>query len=123
MSKKKTVYFKRSKYRVDDFELNDLPLNRRQQFFDIIKNDWKTLLWMGLILLFFSLPYLSIDVLHWFIKGNLPTQLADDGGTPEMIASGIMLTDIIYEATLVVVTLFIDLSLYAMLSRIGRLVT
>lgn len=122
MSKKKTVYFKRSKYRVDDFELNDLPLNRRQQFFDIVKNDWKTLLWMGLILLFFSLPYLSVDVLHWFIKGNLPTQLADDGGTPEMIASGIMLTDIIYEATLVVATLFIAVPLAGIARVFKRLV-
>ena len=122
MSKKKTVYFKRSKYRVDDFGLNDLPLNRRQQFFDIIKNDWKTLLWMGLILLFFSFPYLTVDVLHWFIKLNLPDQLKADGGTDAMVASGIMLTDIIYEATLVVATLFIAVPLAGIARVFKRLV-
>ena len=122
MSKKKTVYFKRSKYRVDDFGLNDLPLNRRQQFFDIIKNDWKTLLWMGLILFFFSLPYLTVDVLHWFIRVNLPAQLKADGGTPEMIASGIMLTDIIYEAILVVASLFVAVPLAGIARVLKRLV-
>ena len=122
MSKKKTVYFKRSKYRVDDFGLNDLPLNRRQQFFDIIKNDWKTLLWMGLILLFFSIPYLTVDVLHWFIKINLPAQLKADGGTYAMVASGLMLTDILYEAILVVASLFIAVPLAGIARVLKRLV-
>lgn len=108
---KKTTYFKRNKYRVDDFGIDDLPLNRRAQFFDILKNEWKTLLLMGAILLVFSIPYLSIDVLHWFIKVNLPEQLKSDGGTPEMIASGKMLTEIIYEAALVVASLFVAIPL------------
>ena len=122
MSKKKTVYFKRSKYRVDDFGVNDLPLTRRHQYFDIFKNDWKTLLFCGLLLFFFSLPYLTVDVLHWFIKANLPAQLKADGGTPEMIQSGLMLTDIIYEAILVVATLFIAVPLAGIARVLKRLV-
>ena len=81
MEKKEKVYFKRNKYRKDDFSINDLPLTRRKQFFDIFKNDWKTLLLLGLILLLFSIPYLAIDGIHWFIKFNLPTQLYGDGAT------------------------------------------
>ena len=65
--KKKTVYFKRSKYRSGDFTENDLPLTRRRQFLDILKNDWKTLLLLGVILFFVSIPYLTIDFVHWFI--------------------------------------------------------
>ena len=54
--KKKTLYFKRNKYRDSEFTENDLPLNRRSQFFDIVKNDWKTLLLIGVVLLVSSIP-------------------------------------------------------------------
>ena len=72
MSKKETIYFKRSKYRKEDFSLSDLPDNRGKQFFDIFKNDWKTLLLSGLILLIFSLPFLTLEFFHRFVSINLP---------------------------------------------------
>ena len=122
MSKKKKVYFKRSKYRADDFGVNDLPLTRYQQFFDIFKNEWKTLLLMGVLLIFFSLPYLTLDVIHWFIKVNLPAQLAESGGTPEMIQSGLMLTDILYEAILVIPTILIAVPLAGLARIFKRLI-
>lgn len=122
MSKKKKVYFKRSKYRADDFGVNDLPLTRYQQFFDIFKNEWKTLLLMGVLLIFFSLPYLTLDVIHWFIKVNLPAQLAESGGTPEMIQSGLMLTDILYEAILVIPTMLIAVPLAGLARIFKRLI-
>lgn len=122
MSKKKKVYFKRSKYRADDFGVNDLPLTRHQQFFDIFKNEWKTLLLMGVLLIFFSLPYLTLDVIHWFIKVNLPAQLAESGGTPEMIQSGLMLTDILYEAILVIPTILIAVPLAGLARIFKRLI-
>ena len=122
MSKRKKVYFKRSKYRADDFGVNDLPLTRYQQFFDIFKNEWKTLLLMGVLLIFFSLPYLTLDVIHWFIKVNLPARLAESGGTPEMIQSGLMLTDILYEAILVIPTILIAVPLAGLARIFKRLI-
>ena len=122
MSKKKTVYFKRNKYRSEEFSVNDLPLTRRHQFFDILKNDWKTLLLIGLILLVVSIPYLTIDVIHWFIKTNLPIQLANDGGTPEMIASGLRLTEILYETALIPATILLAVPLAGIARVLKRLI-
>ena len=46
------------RYATKDFEINDLPTTRRQQFFDILKIRWRTLLLIGFFLLLFSLPLL-----------------------------------------------------------------
>lgn len=119
---KKTVYFRRNKYRSDDFSIDDLPLTRRKQFFDILKNDWKTLLFVGLILLFVSLPYLTIDVIHWFIKANLATQLYSDGGTMETVNQALKLTEILYEACLVPASLLIAIPLAGTARILKRLV-
>lgn len=105
--KNKTVYFKRNKYRADEFSVNDLPLSRRQQFFDILKNDWKTLLFLGLIILLASLPYITLNIMYWFIRSNLRAQLLADGGTEEMVFKGLQLTDILYEAICVPATLIL----------------
>ena len=120
--KKKTVCFKRNKYRDSEFTENDLPLNRRVQFFDIFKNDWKTLLLLGVILLFSSIPYLTIDVIHWFIVMRLPSQLASNGGTPEMIVQTLKLTEILYEAILVPATLIISVPLAGSARVLKRLI-
>ena len=120
--KKKTLYFKRNKYRDKEFTENDLPLNRGIQFFDIVKNDWKTLLLIGVILLVASIPYLTIDVIHWFIILKLPDQLASSGGTPEMIIQTIKLTEILYEAILVPATLLLAVPLSGVSRVLKRLV-
>ena len=119
---KKTVYFKRNKYRSEDFSIDDLPLTRKKEFFDILKNDWKTLIFIGLILLFVSIPYLAIDVIHWFIKANLETQLYNDGGTVETVTQAMKLTEIIYEASLVPTTLLIAIPLSGVARILKRLV-
>lgn len=101
MAKKKTVYFKRSKYRAEEFSVNDLPLNRGRQYFDILKNDWKTIIALAFILLLFSIPYLTVGVLHWFIRANLPAQLMVDGGTEEVVYQALQMTEILYEVILI----------------------
>lgn len=120
--KKKTLYFKRNKYRDSEFTENDLPLNRRSQFFDIVKNDWKTLLLIGVVLLISSIPYLTIDVIHWFIVLELPDQLASSGGTQEMIIQTMKLTEILYEAILVPATLILAVPLAGASRVLKRLV-
>ena len=111
MARKKTVYFKRSKYRAEEFSVNDLPRSRAKQYFDILKNDWKLFLLLGFFFVLFSIPYLTVGVLHWFIKVNLPAQLEADGGTPEMIYSALQLTEILYEVALVPCSLLICIPL------------
>ena len=111
MAKKKTVYFKRSKYRAEEFSVNDLPLNRGRQYFDILKNDWKTIIALGFILLLFSIPYLTVGVLHWFIRANLPAQLMADGGTEEMVYQALQMTEILYEVALVPCSLLLCIPL------------
>ena len=111
MAKKKTVYFKRSKYRAEEFSVNDLPLNRGRQFFDILKNDWKILVALGFLLLLFSIPYLTVGVLHWFIRANLPAQLLADDGTEETVYQALQLTEILYEVALVPCSLLLCIPL------------
>lgn len=120
--KKKTVYFKRSKYRSSDFTENDLPLNRRRQFLDILKNDWKTLLILGVILFFVSIPYLAIDFVHWFIVFNLPNKLIADGGTVEDVVQALKLTEILYETALVPAVLLLAVPLAGSARVLKRLV-
>ena len=108
---KKTVYFKRSKYRAEEFSVNDLPLNRGRQFFDILKNDWKLILGLGFIFLLFSIPYLTVGVLHWFIRANLPAQLYADGGTDETVYQALQMTEILYEVALVPCSLLLCIPL------------
>ena len=120
--KKKTVYFKRNRYRSSDFTENDLPSTRRRQFLDILKNDWKVLLLLGVILLLTSIPYLTIDIIHWFLIVSLPEKLAADGGTSEMIAQAIKLTEILYEAVLVPALLLLAVPLAGSARVLKRLV-
>ena len=120
--KNKTVYFKRNKYRANDFSENDLPLSRGQQFFDIFKNDWKTLLFLGLIILLASLPYITLNIMYWFIRTNLPAQLIADGGTEEMVFKGLQLTDILYETLCVPAALILVVPLAGSARVMKRLV-
>lgn len=54
----------RKKQSAYDFRKQDLPANRVELFFDVLKNNWRNLLLIGVILLAFSLPFLSI--LYYF---------------------------------------------------------
>lgn len=122
MSKKETVYFKRSKYRANDFSVNDLPLTRKSQFFDIFKHEWKTLLLIGLLLLLFSLPYLAVNFVHWFIRVNLPAQLSSGGSNEEQIYQALQFTEIIYELALIPMTLIVVIPIAGIARVLKRLV-
>lgn len=119
---KKTVIFKRQKYRVDDFSLAKLPDNRFKQFFDIFKIEWKTLLLLGCILLLFSLVFIVLEVLHTFVASNLPSQLRADGGTEEQIINAQRLVEIIYNAILIPVFMIISVGLSGIARVLQRMV-
>lgn len=122
MAKKETVYFKRSKYRKEDFALSDLPDNRGKQFFDIFKNDWKTLFLSGLILFLFSIPFLTLEFFHWFTVINLPIQLQNQGIDDVTIYSSLQLTEVLYELGLILCNLIIAIPLAGLARVLKRLV-
>ena len=49
-----------------DFGYENLPSDRKAQFFDIFKNEWKTLFLIGLWLLVGALPYIVVFVFRFF---------------------------------------------------------
>lgn len=51
---------KKIKARSSDYQYSDLPKNRTQVFFDVIKNQWRKLMFLGLLLLIAFLPYITI---------------------------------------------------------------
>ncbi len=46
----------------EDFTKDDLPADRKEQFFDILKEEWKLLLLLCFFLLFLFAPYLGVTI-------------------------------------------------------------
>ena len=61
-----------------DFEPSGLPTKRWQQFGDIVKIRWQTLLFMGLILFAFSLPLLLVIVAKDFRALSIQQNASDE---------------------------------------------
>ncbi len=74
-----------------DFLLEQLPSSRRKQFFDILKNEWRTLLFLGAILCLFYLPFLLSHIAEaGFMNGSaeaMRAELAAESKSEEEIAS------------------------------------
>jgi len=51
---------RKSKY---DFKESSLPSNRKELFFDVIKNNITTLLYVGILLVLFSIPFIVVSIL------------------------------------------------------------
>ena len=54
-----------------EFTINEMPHNRPQVFFDIVKNRFSTLLFIGFIVLLFSIPLIITDYLTSIVLSNL----------------------------------------------------
>lgn len=86
------------KYASNDFSKDDLPLNRRKQFFAIYKNEWKTFLLIGLIFLIPLAIYIVLQFMRWGFIANLI-----DASSSEDIASSkvsMVMVELIYQAIL-----------------------
>ena len=66
-----------------DFKKSMLPHNRKELFFDIIKNHYRILMIVGLILLGFSVPILVVSFISDYQLAILTTQLAKGEITEE----------------------------------------
>lgn len=60
-----------------DYQVADLPKNRTQVFFDVIKNQWRKLLLLGVILFIAFLPYIIIIFFRDNYALGLSKALAD----------------------------------------------
>lgn len=55
---------KRKAYNSKDYSVEDLPSNRIEVFLDVLRNRWKTLLGIGLLLLLFMIPLLTGQIIE-----------------------------------------------------------
>lgn len=76
-----------------DFLAEQLPSSRRRQFFDILKNEWRTLLFLGAVLCLFYLPFLISHIAEaGFMNGSaeaMRAELMAQGKSEEEIASSV----------------------------------
>ncbi len=81
---------KKVKMPTPDFLIEQLPSTRKKQFFDIFKNEWRTLLLIGLILVLFALPFFISNIFEYgFMSGTSDTlkkALEAEGKSAEEIA-------------------------------------
>ena len=74
-----------------DFLIEQLPSTRRKQFFDIVKNEWRTLLALGAALFVFFLPFIISNICEaGFMNGTaeaIRQEMGSEGKTAEEIAS------------------------------------
>ena len=63
-----------------DFLVTDLPSNRRELFFDILKNQWRNLLILSLIFLILFLPLVISRYYNLIIINNIVNSGSDDIG-------------------------------------------
>ncbi|MGI6713863.1 MAG: hypothetical protein ACOX3K_02245 [Bacilli bacterium] len=70
---------KKIKHPKADFTSSLLPQTRREQFKDLFKNEWKTLLALGFILFLFALPYLVLYAFRFFYAAFYSSALIEGG--------------------------------------------
>lgn len=76
-----------------DFLIEQLPSTRGKQFFDIVKNEWRTLLLLGLLLALFFLPFAISNIFEaGYMNGSaesLRAEMLASGKTEEEIVSAV----------------------------------
>lgn len=88
----------RMKYAKNDFSKDNLPINRRKQFFAIFKNEWKTLLLIGLLLLIPLVIMIVLQFIRWGFIANVIQSTSED---TSVIKVTIMFAELIYNASLI----------------------
>lgn len=86
------------KYAKSEFTNDSLPSTRKQQFKAIFKNEWKTLLLLGLL---FLIPFLLLALLE-FVKLGVLTSINNSGAESSQIVGEVFYVELIYNALLVV---------------------
>ena len=61
-----------------DFLASDLPKNRKELFFDVLKNQWRNLLILALIIFVMFLPFVVLRYYNLIIINNLISGSSED---------------------------------------------
>ncbi len=76
-----------------DFLVEQLPNSRRKQFFDIVKNEWRTLFLLGAVMCLFFIPFIVSNICEaGFMNGSaeaIRSQMESQGKTAEEISSAV----------------------------------
>lgn len=102
---------KNKKNKQDYLPIN-LPHTRKEQFFDLLKNDFFTLIKLGLVLLLFALPFIVIVILRAMFLYNV-----DTSDTNTQIA-----VQLIYYGTTILTTMIFSIGLAGVLKILKRLI-
>lgn len=102
-----------------DFNKNSLPKNRKEQFFDIVKNRQFEFFKVGLILLIFFLPLIASIVLKDI---SILSISSIEGATKEDISSMIFSTNIIYNAMVFVSIIILSIGLAGIMKIFKELI-
>lgn len=102
-----------------DFTEKDLPKTRREQFFQIVKDNFSLLVVSGLILLVFLIPFL----IAIFIKYSLISSISSDINlSDEARANSLYLTNIIFHAIYIPCFMLLFIPLGGILKIYRRLI-
>lgn len=93
-----------------DFLVSDLPKNRREQFFDLLKNNYWVLFKTGLIMLLFALPFFAMLIFR--------SILIHGSGDPNTIIA----IQLIFYAANIITSMIFSLGLAGAIKIIKRLV-
>mgnify|MGYP003297642874 CR=1 FL=1 len=113
---------KKIKQAENDFSEALLPSTRRQQFKDLLKNEWKTLLTIGLLLLLFSLPYIGIYIFRYISASLYTSYLFDGGYTEHQVSFNLMIFHLIFDGFNIVSYVSISICLAGVFRVLDNLV-
>ena len=102
-----------------EFTYQDLPKNRRFQFLDILKNEWKTLIMIGLWFLVGAIPYIVIFVCRFLGYSFLLGAYQEAGMSQEEINLRLVIFNLIVDGTNIIAFIVLAIPL-AGSSRVFR---
>ena len=102
-----------------DFNISDLPSNRKEVFFDCIKNRYRYLFYCGLIVFITIIPIIIIYFLKNIYLGALLEELNQGNITNDDYKSGMMTYLLIYDGLIVLSSFIVSLSISG-LTRVVR---
>jgi len=89
---------KKNKYSDKNFNVSLLPSTRKEQFKDLMKNEWKTILGIGFILFLFAIPYIGLFVFRFVASEFYMSALINGGVEDSVIAFNFVIFRLIFDA-------------------------
>jgi len=108
------------RYASKEFSQEKLPKNRIEQFFSIIKLEWRTLLLIGLIFTLFMLLFVLCDIGKWVVLNSFKTSL-EQSGEADKYASVVKTITIYYNLILIPIFLVCSIGVSGLSRVIQRL--